>query len=68
VPESAEQIIDAKADYLLAVKENQPSLYAEMEIFFDKKFLICFIKKQTKDMAVLRREKYDQRDKKLARL
>jgi predicted transposase YbfD/YdcC len=36
VPESAGQIVDAKADYLLAVKENQPSLYAEMENFFDQ--------------------------------
>jgi predicted transposase YbfD/YdcC len=36
VPESAEQIIDAKADYLLAVKENQPTLCAEMENFFDQ--------------------------------
>jgi hypothetical protein len=30
------QIIDAGADYLLAVKENQPTLYAEMENFFDQ--------------------------------
>lgn len=36
VPESAKQIIDAKADYLLAVKENQPTLHAEMENFFDQ--------------------------------
>lgn len=36
VPESAERIIDAKADYLLAVKGNQPTLYAEMENFFDQ--------------------------------
>ena len=36
VPESAERIIDAKADYLLAVKDNQPSLCAEMENFFDQ--------------------------------
>jgi predicted transposase YbfD/YdcC len=36
VPESAEDIVDAKADYLLAVKENQPTLYAEMENFFDQ--------------------------------
>ncbi len=36
MPESAEQIIDAKADYLLAVKENQPTLCAEMENFFDQ--------------------------------
>jgi predicted transposase YbfD/YdcC len=36
VPESAERIVNAKADYLLAVKENQPTLYAEMENFFDQ--------------------------------
>jgi predicted transposase YbfD/YdcC len=36
VPESAGRIVDAKADYLLAVKENQPTLYAEMENFFDQ--------------------------------
>jgi len=36
VPESAERIVDAKADYLLAVKDNQPSLCAEMENFFDQ--------------------------------
>jgi len=36
VPESAELIVDAKADYLLAVKDNQPSLCAEMENFFDQ--------------------------------
>lgn len=33
---SAEQITDAKADYLLAVKENQPNLCAEIENFFDQ--------------------------------
>ncbi|CAM0117584.1 hypothetical protein RSOCI_04475 [Rhabdochlamydiaceae symbiont of Dictyostelium giganteum] len=36
MPETAEKIIDAKADYLLAVKNNQPSLYAELENFFDQ--------------------------------
>jgi len=36
VPESTERIVDAKADYLLAVKDNQPSLCAEMENFFDQ--------------------------------
>jgi predicted transposase YbfD/YdcC len=36
VPESTQQIVDAKADYLLAVKENQPTLCAEMENFFDQ--------------------------------
>lgn len=30
----AEQIVDADADYLLAVKGNQPKLQAEMENFF----------------------------------
>lgn len=33
VPESAERIVNAKADYLLAVKDNQPSLCAEIENF-----------------------------------
>ena len=36
VPESAAKIVDAKADYLLAVKENQPTLCAELENFFDQ--------------------------------
>jgi len=36
VAESAELIVEAKADYLLAVKENQPTLYDEMENFFDQ--------------------------------
>ena len=36
VTTAAEQIIDAKADYLLAVKGNQPTLHAEMENFFDQ--------------------------------
>lgn len=36
VPDSVERIVDKKADYLLAVKNNQPSLYAEMENFFDQ--------------------------------
>lgn len=36
VPDSAKRIVDAKADYLLAVKENQPTLCAEMENFFDQ--------------------------------
>jgi predicted transposase YbfD/YdcC len=34
--DTAEQIINAKADYLLAVKGNQPTLYAELENFFDQ--------------------------------
>lgn len=32
----AEQIIDKHADYLLAVKENQPKLHAELENFFSQ--------------------------------
>lgn len=32
----AEQIIDQRADYLLAVKENQPTLHAEMVNFFSQ--------------------------------
>ena len=36
VAESAEQIVNAKADYLLAVKENQPTLHDELENFFDQ--------------------------------
>lgn len=39
---SAEQIIDAKADYLLAVKENQPTLFAEMENFFDQAHAVAW--------------------------
>ena len=36
VSTAAEQILDAEADYLLAVKGNQPTLHAEMENFFDQ--------------------------------
>jgi predicted transposase YbfD/YdcC len=36
VAESAEQIVEAKADYILAVKENQPTLHDEMENFFNQ--------------------------------
>lgn len=36
IAESTEQIVDAKADYLLAVKDNQPTLCVEMENFFDQ--------------------------------
>lgn len=36
VAESAEQIVNAKADYLLAVKENQLTLHDELENFFDQ--------------------------------
>jgi predicted transposase YbfD/YdcC len=32
----AEQIVDHSADYLLAVKENQPKLYSEMDNFFSQ--------------------------------
>ncbi len=34
-PSIAQTIVDHKADYLLAVKANQPSLLLEMERFFD---------------------------------
>jgi len=34
-PSIAQSIVDHKADYLLAVKANQPSLLSEMERFFD---------------------------------
>lgn len=35
-PKVAEQIVDQQADYLLAVKANQPTLHAEMENFFSQ--------------------------------
>lgn len=41
-PDSARQIVAAKADYLLAVKENQPTLYAEMENFFDQAHAVAW--------------------------
>src|SRR6266853_2740580 len=34
-PTIAETIIAAKADYLLAVKDNQPTLHADIESYFD---------------------------------
>lgn len=34
-PGIAQSIIDAKADYLLAVKDNQPTLHAEVKSYFD---------------------------------
>jgi predicted transposase YbfD/YdcC len=34
VPNSTEQVVNAKADYLFAVKDNQPTLSDEMESFF----------------------------------
>jgi predicted transposase YbfD/YdcC len=36
VAEVARQIVQAGADYILAVKENQPTLSAELENFFDQ--------------------------------
>jgi predicted transposase YbfD/YdcC len=34
-PTIAQSILDAGADYLLAVKDNQPTLHAEIESYFD---------------------------------
>jgi predicted transposase YbfD/YdcC len=34
-PAIAQSILDAKADYLLAVKDNQPTLHAEIKSYFD---------------------------------
>jgi predicted transposase YbfD/YdcC len=34
-PTIAQSILDAKADYLLAVKDNQPTLHADIESYFD---------------------------------
>jgi predicted transposase YbfD/YdcC len=34
-PNIAQGILDAKADYLLAVKDNQPTLHAEIKSYFD---------------------------------
>ncbi|MGA2293250.1 ISAs1 family transposase [Bradyrhizobium sp.] len=34
-PNIAQSILDAKADYLLAVKDNQPTLHAEIKSYFD---------------------------------
>ena len=34
-PTIAQHILDAKADYLLAVKDNQPTLHAEIRSYFD---------------------------------
>jgi predicted transposase YbfD/YdcC len=34
-PDIAQSILDAKADYLLAVKDNQPTLHAEIKSYFD---------------------------------
>lgn len=34
-PGIAQNILDAKADYLLAVKDNQPTLHAEIESYFE---------------------------------
>jgi len=34
-PNIAQPILDAKADYLLAVKDNQPTLHADIESYFE---------------------------------
>jgi predicted transposase YbfD/YdcC len=34
-PAIAQNILDAKADYLLAVKDNQPTLHAEIDSYFE---------------------------------
>jgi predicted transposase YbfD/YdcC len=34
-PNIAQSILDAKADYLLAVKDNQPTLHADIKRYFD---------------------------------
>jgi predicted transposase YbfD/YdcC len=34
-PNIAQSIVDAEADYLLAVKDNQPTLHAEVRSYFD---------------------------------
>lgn len=34
-PNIAQSIVDAEADYLLAVKDNQPTLHAEIRSYFD---------------------------------
>lgn len=34
-PNIAQNILDAKADYLLAVKDNQPTLHADVKSYFD---------------------------------
>ena len=34
-PNIAQSILDAKADYLLAVKDNQPTLHADIKSYFD---------------------------------
>jgi len=34
-PNIAQSILDAKGDYLLAVKDNQPTLHADIKSFFD---------------------------------
>src|SRR6202521_258605 len=35
IPTSAQSILDAEADYLLAVKDNQPTLHADIESYFE---------------------------------
>ena len=39
MPESVKQIVDAGADYLLAVKDNQLTLHAEMQNYFEQAML-----------------------------
>jgi predicted transposase YbfD/YdcC len=34
-PTTVQTILDAKADYLLAVKDNQPTLHAEVKSYFE---------------------------------
>ena len=34
-PNIAQSILDAEADYLLAVKDNQPTLHAEIKSYFE---------------------------------
>jgi len=34
-PNIAQSILDAKADYLLAVKDNQPTLHADIKSYFE---------------------------------
>ena len=35
IPNIAQSILDAKADYLLAVKDNQPTLHADVKSYFE---------------------------------
>lgn len=51
----AEQIIDQRADYLLAVKENQPTLHAEMVNFFLKRTLLIGRRLNIQHIRLLRK-------------